>query len=145
RRDMLRQSAVGFGSLALASLLAEDAVGAQPSLDPLAPRPAHHAARAKRIIFLFMKGGPSHVDTFDYKPLLQRDHGRPYPFDRPRVTFASTGNLRGSPWRFHQHGASGAWVSSLFPNVARCVDDICFVQSLHGTNAAHGAAVLNLH
>ncbi|MSQ94223.1 MAG: DUF1501 domain-containing protein [Gemmataceae bacterium] len=145
RREMLRQSAVGFGSLALASLLAEDGVRAQPSLDPLAPRPAHHAPRAKRIIFMFMKGGPSHVDTFDYKPLLQRDHGRPYPFDRPRVTFASTGNLLGSPWRFRRHGASGAWVSSLFPNVARCVDDLCFVHSLHGTNAAHGGAVMKLH
>jgi hypothetical protein len=142
---MLRQSAVGFGSLALASLLAEDGVRAQPSLDPLAPRSPHHAARAKRVIFLFMKGGPSHVDTFDYKPLLQRDHGRPYPFDRPRVTFASTGNLLGSPWRFRQHGKSGAWVSSLFPNVARCVDDICFIHSLHGTNPAHGGAVLKLH
>jgi hypothetical protein len=145
RREMLRQSAVGFGSLALASLLADDAVRAQPSADPLAPRPPHHPARAKRVIFLFMKGGPSHVDTFDYKPLLQRDHGRPYPFDRPRVTFANTGNLLASPWRFRQHGASGAWVSALFPNVARCVDDICFIHSLHGTNAAHGGAVLKLH
>ena len=145
RREMLRQSAVGFGSLALASLLAEDAVRAQPSINPLAPRPPHHAARAKRVIFLFMKGGPSHVDTFDYKPLLQRHDGRPYPFERPRVTFANTGNLLGSPWRFRQHGASGAWVSTLFPKVARCVDDLCFVHSLHGTNAAHGGAVLKLH
>ncbi len=145
RRQMLRQSAVGFGSLALASLLAEDSAQAQASVDPLASRPPHHAPRAKRVIFLFMKGGPSHVDTFDYKPLLQRDHGRPYPFDRPRVTFAPTGNLLGSPWSFRRHGVSGAWVSSLFPNVARCVDDLCFVHSLHGTNAAHGGAVLKLH
>ena len=145
RRQMLRRSAVGFGSLALASLLAEDAAKAQAPGDPLAPRPTHHAPRAKRVIFLFMKGGPSHVDTFDYKPLLQRDSGRPYPFDRPRVTFAPTGNLLGSPWRFRQHGVSGAWVSALFPNVARCVDDLCFVHSLHGTNPAHGGAVLKLH
>jgi hypothetical protein len=145
RREMLRQSAVGFGSLALASLLAEDSAKAQPSVDPLAPRSPHHAPRAKRVIFMFMKGGPSHVDTFDYKPLLQRDHGRPYPFDRPRVTFASTGNLLGSPWRFRRHGASGAWVSTLFPNVARCVDDLCFIHSLHGTNSAHGGAVMKLH
>jgi len=141
---MLRRSSVGFGSLALASLLADDAAG-QASADPLAPRVPHYAARAKRVIFLFMKGGPSHVDTFEYKPRLQRDHGRPYPYDRPRVTFANTGVLLGSPWRFRQHGASGAWVSSLFPHVARCVDDICFVHSLHGTNAAHGGAVLKLH
>src|SRR5947208_1328139 len=90
RRDLLRHSAVGFGSLALASLLSQDAVA---QANPLAPRPPHHSARAKRIIFLFMKGGPSHVDTFDHKPRLQRDHGRPYPFDRPRVTFANTGVL----------------------------------------------------
>src|SRR5438105_158679 len=99
RRDMLRRSAVGFGSLALASLLAEQGSPVQPSADPLAPRTPHHPATAKRVIFLFMKGGPSHVDTFDYKPRLQRDHGRPYPFERPRVTFANTGNLLGSPWR----------------------------------------------
>ena len=109
RREILRQSAVGFGALAFASLLAEESVRAQNTADPLAPRPGHHPARAKRVIFLFMKGGPSHVDTFDYKPRLQRDHGRPYPFERPRVTFASTGNLLGSPWRFRQYGASGAW------------------------------------
>ncbi len=145
RRTMLRQSAVGFGSLALASLLAEDSARAQPGRDPLAPREPHHPARAKRVIFLFMKGGPSHVDTFEYKPRLQRDHGQPYPFERPRVTFARTGRLLGSPWRFQRHGASGSWVSTLFPNVARCVDDLCFVHSLHGTNAAHGGALLKLH
>jgi hypothetical protein len=92
-----------------------------------------------------MKGGPSHVDTFDCKPLLQRDHGKPYPFTRPRVTFAATGNLLGSPWRFRRYGTCGMEVSELFPNVAGCVDDICFLHSVHGTNAAHGGAVLKLH
>ncbi|HZZ77364.1 MAG TPA: DUF1501 domain-containing protein [Gemmataceae bacterium] len=145
RRELLHRSAVGFGSLALVSMLAEERTQAQTSADPLAPRPGHFPARARRVIFLFMKGGPSHVDTFDYKPRLQRDHGRPYPFERPRVTFASTGNLLGSPWRFRQHGASGAWVSDLFPHVARYVDDLCFIHSLHGTNPAHGGAVLKLH
>ncbi len=143
RRALLRSSAVGFGYLALASLLAEDAA-ASPA-DPLAPHPPHFPARAKRMIFLFMKGGPSHVDTFDPKPLLQRDHGRPYPFARPRVTFARTGNLLASPWRFRKYGASGIEVSDLFPHVARCVDDICFIHSVHGTNPAHGGAVLKLH
>src|SRR5690606_29292920 len=98
-----------------------------------------------RVIFLFMKGGPSHVDTFDYKPLLQRHAGRPYPHRRPRVMFAPTGNLLGSPWRFRRYGESGIAVSELFPHVARCVDDICFINSLHGTNAAHGGACLKLH
>jgi hypothetical protein len=97
------------------------------------------------VIFLFMHGGPSQVDTFDYKPLLQRDHGKPLPFAKPRVQFAETGNLLASPWKCAQHGASGAWVSELFPNVATKVDDLCFVKSLHGTNEAHGGALLALH
>src|SRR5262245_14382486 len=103
RRQMLQSSAVGFGYLALASLLAEEAEGAR-SDNPLAPRPPHFPARAKRIIFLFMKGGPSHVDTFDYKPALQRDDGKPLPFNKPRVQFAPTGNLLASPWKFQKRG-----------------------------------------
>jgi len=145
RREMLRSTAVGFGDLALASLLAEETARAQGSANPLAQRAPHHPPRACRVIFLFMKGGPSHVDTFDYKPLLQRDHGKPYPFPRPRVTFASTGLLLRSPWSFRQHGSSGSWVSTLFPHVARCIDDLCFIHSVHGTNPAHGGAVLKLH
>ncbi len=94
---------------------------------------------------MFMKGGPSQVDTFDYKPQLNRDNGKPLPFDKPRVQFAATGNLLGSPWRFRQHGDCGMWVSSLFPEVAKHVDDICFLNSVHGTNAAHGGAALKLH
>ena len=128
RREMLQASAAGFGYLALASLLAESAA-AQPAVDPLAPRRPHFPARAKRVIFLFMKGGPSHVDTFDYKPLLQRHHGQAYPFTRPRVTFAATGTLLASPWRFRKYGSCGMDVSELFPHVARCVDDICFIHS----------------
>ena len=139
RRRLLQSSAAGFGYLALLDLLA-----AAPA-DPLAPKPPHFPGRAKRIIFLFMKGGPSHVDTFDPKPRLQRDDGQPYPFARPRVTFARTGNLLASPWKFRRHGASGSPVSELFPHVARCVDDICFLHSVHGTNPAHGGAVLKLH
>jgi hypothetical protein len=94
---------------------------------------------------MFMKGGPSQVDTFDYKPKLQQDDGKSLPFAKPRVQFAPTGNLLGSPWRFRRHGQSGIPVSELFPHVARCVDDICFLNSCHGTNAAHGGAALKLH
>jgi hypothetical protein len=97
------------------------------------------------VIFLLMSGGPSHVDTFDYKPALQRDDGKPLPFAKPRVQFNGTGTLLGSPWRFRRYGQSGSWVSDLFPHMARCVDDLCFIHSLHGTNAAHGGAVLKLH
>src|SRR5918912_13884 len=107
RREMLRRSAAGFGGLALGALR-----GAQPrAAGPLAPQPAHSPPRAKRVLFLFMHGGPSQVDTFDYKPLLQRDDGKPLPFAKPRVVSSQTGNLLRSPWRFRQHGRSGAWVS----------------------------------
>lgn len=136
RRRMLQRSALGFGHLALAGLLSEESSAA--------PQPAF-VPRAKRIIFLFMKGGPSHVDTFDYKPKLQRDDGKELPFSKPRVQFAKTGNLLGSPWKFRQHGNSGIHVSDLFPHVARCVDDLCILNSVHGTNAAHGGAALKLH
>ena len=143
RRTFLRQNALGFGSLALTSLLAEETAAAP--VDPLAPRQPHFTPRAKRVLFLFMKGGPSHVDTFDHKPLLDRDHGKPYPGQKPRVQFAQTGTLLRSPWKFRKHGQSGIEVSELFPNVAGCVDDLCFIHSLHGTNPAHGGAVLKLH
>src|SRR6516162_9558565 len=138
RRELLGRTAVGFGSLALASLLAQDSPARETTADPLAARPPHFPARARRVIFLFMKGGPSHVDTFDPKPLLTRDDGKPLPFAKPRVQFAATTNLLKSPWSFQQYGESGAWVSELFPRLAAHVDDLCLVHSLHGTNPAHG-------
>ena len=137
RRDMLQQSALGFGSLALTSLLQAE--------NSLAAKRPHFRPRAKRVIFLFMKGGPAHMDTFEYKPLLQRDHGKPLPFDKPKVTFAKTGNLLASPWQFKPYGQCGHMVSELFPHVARHVDDICFIHGAHGTNPAHGGALLKLH
>ena len=109
------------------------------------PKAPHFPPRAKRMVFLFMHGGPSQVDTFDWKPLLQRDHGKPLPFPKPRVQFAETGNLMASPFRFARHGQSGQWVSELFPHLARCVDQLCFVKGLHGSNDAHGGALLKLH
>lgn len=145
RRALLRQSAVGFGSLALTSLLADQSSAGPATVDPLAAKPPHFAPRAKRIIFLFMKGGPSQVDTFDPKPLLTRDDGQPLPFAKPRVQFAPTGNLLGSPWNFAQYGQSGLWASELFPRVAEHVDDLCMLHSVHGTNPAHGGALLKLH
>lgn len=141
---MLQQSASGFGLLALQGLLGSEAQAAALA-DPLAAKKPHFPARAKRVIFLFMKGGPSQVDTFDPKPLLDRDHGKPLPFALPRVTFAKTSNLLKSPWKFRQHGESGLPVSELFPHVARCVDDLCIIRSMHGTNPAHGGALLKLH
>jgi len=92
-----------------------------------------------------MHGGPSHVDTFDYKPELIRLHGQPLPIAKPRIQFAQTGNLLKSPWEFKQYGESGAWVSDLFPNVAKHVDRLTFIKSLHGSNEAHGGALLKIH
>ena len=141
RRDILRQTALGFGSIALTSLLEEQALAEKPR----ELKKPHFVPRAKRVIFLFMKGGPSQVDTFEYKPQLQRDDGKELPFAKPKVTFSPTGNLLASPWRFTQHGQCGHYVSELFPQVAKHVDDICFLHGLHGTNPAHGAASLKLH
>lgn len=145
RRQLLKRSAAGFGSLALASLLADETRGATSDVDPLAVKQPHFPARAKRIIFLFMTGGPSQVDTFDPKPLLDRDDGKPLPFAKPRVQFAPTGNLLKSPWKFQQYGESGIPVSELFPHMATRVDDLCMLHSVHGTNPAHGGALLKLH
>jgi hypothetical protein len=142
RRQALRQCAVGFGALAFSDLLARTACAVAP---PLEPRPPHFPARARRVIFLFMHGGPSHVDTFDYKPALTRDAGKPLPFEKPRIQFAKTGNLRPSPWQFRPHGDCGALVSELFPRVGALSDDLCFIKSVHGTNEAHGGALLKLH
>ena len=105
----------------------------------------HFPARVKRIIFLFMHGGPSHVDTFDYKPELERLHGQPLPIPKPRIQFAQTGNLLKSPWAFKQYGETGTWVSDLFPHVAAHADELTFIKSLHGSNEAHGGALLKIH
>jgi hypothetical protein len=139
RREALRETALGFGALAFSSLLHDEAKAEAPARTP------HFAPKAKRVIFLFMKGGPSAIDTFDPKPLLDRDHGKPFPGTRPRVTFAKTGTLLKSPWKFKQYGKCGHPVSDLFPHVAKHVDDLCFIHSLHGTNPAHGGALLKLH
>jgi hypothetical protein len=151
RREWLSRTGCGFGALALAGL-ASDARGDQPrgSSDPLVPKPGHFPAKAKRVIFLFMQGGVSHVDSYDYKPRLDRDDGKQLPFDDARA-IANSGT-RGSQkrvmkplWKFAKHGQSGRWASDLFPEVAKRVDDLCFVHSLHTEGVAHGPATLFLH
>lgn len=153
RRRFLETAACGFGSLALAGLGAptrarELATKASP-LNPLAARPTMFPARAKRIIFLFMQGGPSQVDTFDYKPALEKYHGKKLDFRNDRK-LANTGTsdqetVLQSPWKFQRHGQCGHWVSELFPHIARQVDDLCFVHSLHTNGVAHGPSTLFLH
>jgi Protein of unknown function (DUF1501) len=145
RRQALARMGAGFGGIALAALLAEESAA---SGNPLEPRPPHFPPRAKRVIMLFMFGGPSHLDTFDPKPLLARDSGRPLPSEkRPRVvSFPNRmGNLVGSAFEFRQHGASGLSISSLFPNLAQRADDLCVINSMHCSNSRHGGAVLEWH
>lgn len=142
RRAALQQVACGFGSVALAGLLAEEAVAASP----LTPRAPHFPAKAKRVMFLFMHGGVSHVDTFDHKPKLSAMNGKPLPIAKPKFEFAPTGNLLASPWKFHKHGQSGIEVSELFPHLAGCIDDICVLRSMNGGNqVSHGPALLALN
>ena len=142
RRQALKRAACGFGYLALASLL-----GRSASVTPKLP---HFTPRAKRVIFIFMQGGPSHVDTFDYKPAMQANDGKMVNFDDAR-TIANTRKrstpqrVMRSPWQFAQHGQSGHWVSELFPAMAQHVDDLCFIHSLQTEGVAHGPATLFLH
>jgi hypothetical protein len=133
---MLATAGTGFGLLALADLLA--------STNPYAVRKPHHAPRAKRVIFLYMPGGPSHVDLFDPKPRLAKDNGKPLPFEKPRLERTRTGNLLASPWKFRKHGKSGVEVSELLPRVASCIDDICVVRSMHADNINHTGAALQM-
>ena len=148
RWELLHVSCTGFGGMALAAMLGEQAQAATVGAgapNPLAVKAPHFSAKAKRVIFLFMHGGPSQVDTFDYKPLLTRDHGKPLPFKRPKVVSSETFNLLKSPWEFKQRGQSGMWVSELFPELSRRVDDICFIKSMWGSNSRHGGALLEMH
>ncbi|MCY4587471.1 MAG: DUF1501 domain-containing protein [Bryobacterales bacterium] len=141
RRMLLRWSTCGFGLLGLRGLLA-----AEESRNPLAPKQPHLQARAKRAIFIFMHGGPSHLDIYDPKPRLERDHGKPLPFERP-LTFAEeqVGGLLKSPFQFKRHGESGIPLSELFPKLARHVDDMCIIRSMVGDSVAHGGALMQLH
>lgn len=145
RREMLRQTGGGFGYLALAGLLGAESSAAAPRLElpagPLAPRPAHFAARAKRVIFLFMPGGPSQVDTFDPKPRLTRDHGKP----SPKLYLGQQRNLLASPWKFQKYGQSGLEVSELFPHTARCVDDLCVIRSMVADDTNHPGGCLQMN
>ncbi|MDQ6662875.1 MAG: DUF1501 domain-containing protein [Acidobacteriota bacterium] len=147
RRAMLRAAGCGFGFLGLAGMLAEastlSAATLGTSRSPMAPHPPHFPARAKRVIFLFMHGGPSSVDTFDPKERLTRDNGKPLPIKRP-LAFAggSAGPLMKSPWEFKNYGQSGIPVSSLFPHVGSCADDLCVIRSMVGDGVDHGAALL---
>ena len=145
RRQMLKSSAGGFGYLALAGLSSEAAL---KSKSPLMSKTPHFTPRAKRVIFLFMHGGPSQVDTFDYKPRLNKEDGKRLPFKAAKnIEQSSQENLRlmKSPWKFKQRGESGLWISELFDNVADHADDLCVINSMHTNGQSHGQAVMKLH
>jgi hypothetical protein len=137
RREMLRRAGAGFGSVALAAILAEQAAADPPSA-PLTARAPHLPARARRVIFLFMPGGPSQVDTFDPKPRLNRDDGKP----SPKAYLGQTRRLLGSPWTFRNHGESGLEVSELFPHVGSCADQLCVIRSMVGDDVNHPGGCL---
>ena len=134
RRNALQRAACGFGAVALAG-------AAQAGQ-------AHHRVRARRVIMLFMHGGPSQVDTFDHKPELQARDGERLPFAPAKnldPTATSQARLMASPWSFRQYGQSGLWCSDLFPHVARHMDDLCVLRSMQSKGQSHGQAVCMLH
>lgn len=141
RRTFLKTAGSGFGYLAFAALAHEQAARASGT-NPLAPRESHFRPRARRVIFLCMEGAPSHVDTFDYKPRLRADDGRPAP--RGPGGFAR-GRLLASPFRFTQYGQGGLWISDLFPNLARHADKLCLLNGMHTDLPNHAQAFLQMH
>jgi hypothetical protein len=144
RRQALKAASVGFGYLALAGMLDRSArravaaapTGKPPTPGPLAPKKPHFPAKAKRIIFIFMEGAMSQMDTWEYKPQLQKDDEKVGP---------GGGTLRASKFKFQKHGKTGTWVSELYPNLARHVDKFCFFRGLHTDTPAHPQAVIQLH
>jgi len=148
RRDFLSQSSCGFGAVALSALLADAKTADYNPKNPLAEKEPHYAPKAKNVIFLYMDGGPSHVDTFDYKPTLEKYNGQD-----PRkaigklepTQFDNIGKVMQSPWKFKQYGQSGAWVSDLFPHIAKVVDNLSFIKSMTSNFPEHTAANYFLH
>lgn len=138
RREFFAKAGMGMGALMAGGLLAESASGAT---DPFAVRTPHFPGKAKHVIHLFMNGGPSHVDTFDPKPILDRYAGKPLPYDNPG-TERPTGGALPSPFKFRKYGQSGIEVSDLFPHVAECIDDICVVRSMHADVPNHEPSLL---
>ena len=146
RRELLRRGGMGFGMLGLAGVLAADgllgsSVQAATDIHPLAPRQPHFRGKARQIVHLFMNGGPSHVDTFDPKPMLDRYHGKPLPSANLRTERKTAGALR-SPFKFRRHGKSGIEVSELFAHTAECIDDMAIIRSVHADVPNHEPSLM---
>lgn len=149
RREALRRAGTGFGWLALADILAKNVLASATdplrSTHPYAVRSPQYTAKAKRCIFLYMPGGPSQIDLFDPKPRVTADHGKPLPFEKPKLERTKTGNLMGTPWKFARHGQSGIEVSELLPRMASRVDDLCIIRSMVADNINHTGAALQMN
>ena len=154
RRDWLRQAGCGFGAVALSAMLAESGFalgqsgsGAQDDHadDTFAPRPTHFPGTAERVIYLYMDGGPSQVDTFDPKPRLTQENGKPFAMEMEPTQFNNNGNTLGSPWKFKPYGECGTPVSELFPNIAQHVDDMAVIRSMVSNFSEHTNANYFLH
>ncbi len=152
RREMLARCANGFGALALSALATDPAYGATSAAsrkigpaNPLARRPAQFSAKARSVIFLFMDGGPSQVDTFDPKPRLDREHGLPIQAKVQPTQFDNVGKVLKSPWKFRRYGQSGIPVSDLFPHTAQCVDDMAIIRSMTSNFSEHTNANYFMH
>ena len=148
RRDLLKTTSCGFGYLALAGLTTEAAAkeAAKSAVNPLAPKTPHFEAKAKRVIFLYMRGGPSHVDTFDYKPKLATDAGKTVTRASGQVQDRNKGRaLLPSPWKFNPSGKSGLPISELFPHVSKHADDLCLLNSMYTDVPNHPQSCLMLH
>src|SRR4029079_2784585 len=145
RRDLLKSAACGFGLTALTHLWADAKASSD---DPLAPRPGHHPAPARRGIVPVIDGCPSHMDAFDYKPRLQADDGKTLPYAIPRLQKAqgrNLGRLMASPFSFSRRGRGGLWISELFPHLAERADDLCVLNGMHTEGVDHGQATNRLH
>ena len=143
RRELLRQCACGFGSVALAGLLRETAFAGLTQGTTAVP--PHYVPRARNVIFLYMDGGPSQVDTFDPKPRLTKEDGQPFKMKIEPTQFNDNGNTLGSPWKFRRYGQCGLTVSDLFPHVAESADDLCVIRSMTSKFSEHTNANYLLH
>jgi hypothetical protein len=141
---MLQQCAAGLGGLAFAGLFGQRAT-ADGAGQPLALKGPHFPPKARSVIFLYMDGGPSQLDTFDPKPRLQAEHGQPFKLKMEPTQFNNNGNILASPWKFARHGESGIYVSELFPYLARCVDDLAIIRSMTSEFSEHTSANFFLH
>ncbi len=144
RRDMLQRSACGFGAVALSGLLTDRHYAAGTS-GPFAPLKPHFAPKCSSVIYLYMDGGPSQVDTWDPKPQLQKDDGKPFAMEIEPTQFNNVGTTLGSPWKFARYGESGIPVSELFPNVAQHVDELAVVRSMTSNFSEHTNGNYFLH